>query len=177
MKQLQLIDQSQLTVFQQNQIQKTIFQILQQKDLFDLLDQSEIDQTISSIEETVQKIGTELDLIMAAGQLNQGVNVISQKVQQLNQILGKNLETLDGVISTVTKKIDSANSRRRELDQTQNYETLKSVQETQKLIIQSVLKTKLPNQDPINYEGGAMSTTTFTATNKFAKSVFLLTNE
>ena len=40
-----------------------------------------------------------------------------------------------------------------------------------------MLTTKLANQDPINYRGNSMNTTTFTATNKFAGSIFLLTNQ
>ena len=39
-----------------------------------------------------------------------------------------------------------------------------------------MLKTKLPNQDPIAYQGKSMETTTFTATNGFAKQVFYLSN-
>ena len=42
-------------------------------------------------------------------------------------------------------------------------------------MIETILKSKLPNQDPINYKGKAMNTTTFAATNGFAQKVFYVT--
>ena len=102
---LQSVDQSQLDALTQNQIQKSIFSILQQQDLFDLMSDSEVQSTIAAIDSVVQKIYSEIDTIIQNGQLNQGVNVVSQKIQQFNLILGKNLETLDGLMGTVSKKI------------------------------------------------------------------------
>ena len=175
---LQALDTSTLSTYQQNQVQKAVYQILQQRDLYDQLSQSEITSTITQIEATVLLVKQELDEIISEGQLNQGINVISQKVQQLNQILGKNLETLDGMMGTVSKRIDSARRRRGLGAETQEgYSTLQTMQTTQATIIESILKTKLPNQDPIIYQGSSMNTTTFTGTNGFAKKVFYLSNQ
>ena len=43
--------------------------------------ETEIDSTITKIEEKVQEVSDELDLIISLNQLNSGVNIISQRVQ------------------------------------------------------------------------------------------------
>lgn len=106
---MQSINQTAQDTFVRNQIQKSIFSILQQRDLFDLMTNSQIETTVQQIESAVEEIYSGQQQIIQDGNLNQGVSVISQQVQQMNLILGKNL---DGLIATVSRRIESAGKGR-----------------------------------------------------------------
>ena len=124
---------SQLSTLTQNQIQKLIQQILLHNDLFELMSLPEHEATKQKIEATVDEIQLQLDEVISSNQLNSGVSVISQRVQQLNLILGKNLQTLDGIISTLSRAIENSRRRRRRSLQSeqQSYDLLKQTQLTQ----------------------------------------------
>ena len=119
----------------------------------------------------------QLQAIIDDGLLNQGKNSVSQKVQVLNQISGRALEIVNGLFRGLESQAEGF--RRRGLQQAEkgSLEQMQKLKEKQADIINSILITKLPNQDPFVHEGGSINTSTFRATNGFAKRVFYVSNQ